>query len=192
MKYETFCPLFPGFYNTVFQYDGEDSDIQYYNEENGTDLGYDDFKWDYKDYQNRVGKAFCSRLESELKQFLPIKIQFQSISSPREYNFTNDSIYVAASLSLDKLIKLIRDRSKEAAAYFRNTYTSRSGFISHHSNSLYDWMNKAYILEKPEHRIGALLDCLCSIEIDQDNIIYWADSETGYISFEAKAQETID
>ncbi len=41
-KYETFCPLFPGFYGTVFEYDNEDSDIECYNEENKTYLGYDD------------------------------------------------------------------------------------------------------------------------------------------------------
>lgn len=192
MKYNTFCPLFPGFYNTVFQYYGEENDIQYYNEENNTDLSYDDFEWGYRDYERRVAIAFISRLESELKQFLPIKIEFQSIQSPKEYNFNNDSINVSISLSLDKLIKLIRDRQKEASQYFKDKYTSCSGFISFHSNKIHDWMNKAYIMDKPEHRIGALLDCLCSIEIDSDNIIYWAESETGYIDYSPKQHVTID
>jgi len=192
MKYETFCPLFPGFYNTVFQYNGEESDIQYYNEKNGTDLDYDDFEWDYKDYENRVGKAFCARLETELKQFLPIKIEFQCIHNPREYNFTNDSINISVSLSLSKLLKLIKNKSSEAANYFKSEYTSRSGFISSHSNDLNDWLNKEYILERPEHRIGALLECLCFLEVDSDTTIYWAESEMGYINFEAKEQETID
>lgn len=193
MKYNTFCPLFPGFYNTLFEYDNEECDIQHYNEEHGTDLEYSDFQWDYTEYQNRVGKVFVNRLETELKKFLPIKIEFQHIHSPKEYNFTNDSINVSASLSLDKLIKLIRDRQKEASNYFKNKYTSCSGFISFHSNKIYDWLNKSYILENPEHRIGALLDCLCSIEIDSDDIKYWADSETGWIDYAPiNEPETID
>jgi hypothetical protein len=185
MKYETFAPMFPGFYNTVFQYERESEDIEYYNEENGVELEYDDFEWDYADYETRIGKAFVSRLESELKAFLPIKIEYQSISSPREYNFKNDSINIAVSLDLRKLLKLIRERRNEAAAYFRNTYTSGSGFISFHSNDINDWLNKDYILDNPAHRIGALLDCLCSIELNEDDIVYWCDNEM-YINYSVK------
>lgn len=177
MKYNTFCPLFPGFYGTVFECNNEEQEIESYNEEYKTDYGYDDFIWNYTDYNNRIAKAFVTRLQSELKQFLPIKFEFQNISSPREYNFTNDSINISVSLSLDRLIKLTRDRIKLAAQYFKYTYTSRSGFISFHSNRVYDWLRKDYILENPEHRIGALLNCLCSIEINSDDIIYWCDDE---------------
>lgn len=189
MKYKTFCPLFPGFYNTVFQYDREDEDIEYYNEEHGTNLDYDSFEWNYSEYENRVSKAFVNRLESELKQFLPIKIAFEQIHSPREYNFANDSINVEISLSLDKLIKLIKDRKEQAGEYFTEKYTSRSGFISFHSNNIEDWLNKAYILENPAHRIGALLDCLCYIELNEDDIYYWTESEY-YINFSPKEEIT--
>lgn len=185
--YETFAPLFPGFYGTVFEYDRESEDIEYYNEENGTDLDYDDFEFDYSDYHNRVAKAFINRLETELKQFLPIKIEFQKVSSPKEYNFTNDSLYVSVKLSVDKLIKLIRDREPAAAQYFKDTYTSCSGFISFHSHRVHDWLRKDYIMEKPAHRIGALLDCLCSIELNNEDIMYWCDSEY-YIDFAPKEE----
>lgn len=190
MKYQTFAPLFPGFYGTIFEYDRENEDIEYYNEEHKTDLDYDAFEWDYSDYHNRVAKAFINRLESELKQFLPIKIVFEEIYSPREYNFKNDSINVEISLSLDKLLKLIKDRKEQATQYFKDHYTSCSGFISFHSNKLHDWLRKDYILENPKHRIGALLDCLCSIEISQDDIIYWCDSEF-HIDFSPKEVETV-
>ena len=187
MKYNTFCPLFPGFYNTTFEYYNEEDDINNYNEEHGTKLSYDDFEWNYKDYEDRTGRAFVSKVESELKQFLPIGIEFQQISSPKEYNFTNDSIYISVNLSLDKLIKLIKDRKESAATYFKETYTSCSGFISFHSSNISDWLNKGYILENPDHRIGALLSCLCSIEIDADDIIYWAEGE-GYMDFTPKSE----
>src|SRR5688572_11202133 len=123
MKYETFAPLFPGFYGTVFEYDREDDNINSYNEEYKTDLNFDDFDWDYKEYENRVSKAFVNRLETELKQFLPIKIEFQEVQSPKEYNFTNDAINIALKLDLNKLIALIKARKEQAAQYFKDKYT---------------------------------------------------------------------
>ncbi len=182
MKYETYCPLFPGFYNTVFQYDNEEMDIESYNQENNTDLNYDDFEWNYREYEERICKAFANRLESELKDYLPIKIRMQTIFSPKEYNFSNDSINVEISLDLNRLIRLIKDRKEDAAKFFKDKYTSRSGFISFHSPYFSDWLNKEYLLEKPSHRIGGLLDCLCSIEISQDDITDWIDGES-YIDF---------
>ena len=180
--YETFCPLFPGFYGTVFEYDGEESDIYEYNRRHEVELDWDGFKWDYADYHNRVSKAFVNRLETELNQFLPVKIEMQELVSPREYNFANDSINVKVELNLKQLIGLIKARKEQAAEYFKNKYTSCSGFISFHSPNIENWLSADYILEKKEHRIGALMDCLCSIEIDQDDIYYWADSEY-YIDF---------
>lgn len=176
-KYETFCPLFPGFYGSIFEYDNEENDIESYNDENGTDLSYDDFTFDYSEYHNRIASAFVNRLESELNQFLPIKIEFEKIVSPKEYNFTNDSINVSVKLNLKVLIDLINDRKENARTYFKDKYTSCSGFISFHSNDIEDWLNPKYIMERSEHRIGALLDCLCSIEIERDDIYYWVDSE---------------
>lgn len=87
---------------------------------------------------------------------------------------------------------IINDRKEQAISYFDERYSSRSGFIPFHSNNIENWLNKEYILEQPEHRVGALLDCLCSIEIDNENIIYWADSETGYINYTPKEIETAD
>lgn len=175
--YNTFAPMFPGFYNTAFEYSGEDQDIQSYNDEYKTDYKYDDFTWDYTEYQTRVAKAFVNRLERELNVFLPVKLTFQEIISPKEYNFSNDSINIAAELDLNELLKLIIDRFNDAKDYFKANYTSCSGFISSHSNDIADWLNPAYIMEQPEHRIGALLNCLCDIELDKDRIIYWCDDE---------------
>lgn len=182
MKFDTFCPLFPGFYNTVFQ-PSEGDEIHSYNQENGTDLGYDDFNWDYDEYYRRVAKAFTSRLETELSRFIRLKIKFQNVVSPREYNFSNDSINISVSVSLTGLIKLIRERKDQAEGYIVETYTSCSGFTSFHSNNINDWLKKEYILEKPEHRIGALLACICYcfLEIEESEIVHWVESDIGYI-----------
>lgn len=194
--FETYCPLFPGFYGTLFEYDRESEDIEAYNEENKTDLNYDNFEWNYKDYSERVSKAFVNRLEKELNDILPtkdpqFKIEFQSLYSPREYNFSNDAINVRVEIDLRLLIGLIKNRKEKAAEYFKDKYTSCSGFISFHSNDVNDWLKKSYIMENPAHRVGALLDCLCSIEIDNDDIYYWCDSEY-WIDFSPKEEITIN
>jgi len=184
-KFETFCPLFPGFYGTLFEYDSEENEIEEYNRENGTNLGYDDFNWDYREYHNRIANAFVNRLESEIKQFLPVKIEFEELISPREYNFANDSINISVELNLKALLAKIKAHKKEATEYFKNKYTSCSGFILFHSPDIDNWLSPSYILQDSRHRIGALLDCLCSIEIDENDISYWTDSEN-WIDFSPK------
>lgn len=185
--FNTWAPLFPGFYNTVFEAD-ETGEIESHNSEHGTKLEYDDFVWDYTDYNERVASAFVSGLETELKQFLDVSIEYEGIQSPREYNFANDNIDIAVTLDLAELVSLIKDREELAREYFKASYTSCPGFISFHSNDLADWINEDYIMERPEHRIGALLDCLCNCEIDPNDIIYWVDSEM-YINCTVKETE---
>ena len=190
-KYDTFCPLFPGFYGTLFEYEGEGNDIEEYNREHDTDFDWDDFDWDYQDYRNRVAKAFVNRLENELNHILPIKMEFQEVYSPKEYNFINDAINVSVELNLSVLLAHIRAKKELAAQYFINKYTSCSGFISFHSPNIDTWLNKAYILQDSKHRVGALLDCLCSIqdafECTDDQTIYWVDSEF-YVDFAPKTE----
>jgi len=186
-KYQTFCPLFPGFYGTLFEYDSEENEIDYYNEENGTKLGYDDFDWDYSEYAQRISKAFVNRLETEINTFLPIKIEFEKLHSPKEYNFYNDSIWVEVKLNLTDLLAKIKEHKPMATQYFKSHYTSCSGFISFHSPDIEDWLNPKYIKEDTGHRIGALLDCLCHCELDTDDIYYWVEGEN-YIDFSPKKE----
>lgn len=187
-KFQTFAPLFPGFYGSHFEYDNEEQDIESYNEEHKTNLNWDDFNWDYAEYNNRVAKAFVNRLERELKQFIDLTIEFEELYSPKEYNFSNDSINVAIELDLWELLKLIEAKKGDAEIYFKDRYTSCSGFISFHSNQIDKWLDPEYILEDTKHRVGALLGCLCHLEIEQDDIIYWTDSEM-YIDFSPKEVE---
>lgn len=187
MKYNTWCPLFPGFYGTLFEPD-ESNEIYSYNQENNTDLDYDDFEWHYGEYRERVSKAFVNRVERELNDFLPVKIKYESLHSPREYNFTNDSINVEIKCSLHKLIGLIKERRENATLYFENRFTSRSGFISFHSPDIDQWLQIAYIKENLSFRVGALLECLLWCEIDTDDIMYWADGE-GYLEYTVKDEQ---
>lgn len=188
-QFKTWAPIFPGFYSTVFEYSGEEDDIRAYNEENKTTLKWDDFNFDYRDYEQRVSKKFVTRLERELSDYLEIKLSFENLYSPREYNFSNDSINITAEFDLDILISLISKEPEPASQYFKNKYTSYSGFIPFHSNRLEQWLDKSYILADAQHRTGALLECLCYLKLDvsSDEIFYWVDGEY-WIDFGVKEQ----
>ncbi len=172
-SYKTWCPLFPGFYGTIYEPD-ETSEIESYNDEYKTDLNYDDFNFDYDQYYKDLSTEYVNKLEVEINSnILPVKMTFEAVQSPREYNFTNYSINIDLEIDLDELINIISNNKDKAAEYFKDKYTSCSGFISFHSNDIEDWLNIEYINEKPAHRIGALLECACYVNgISDDEMMY--------------------
>ncbi len=184
MKFETFCPLFPGFYDTIYEAD-ETNEIYSHNQEHDTDLTWDDFEWDYEDYQDRVARAFVERFEREFHDIFPMEVTFQKVNSPKYYNFSNDTIYIEVEMNFLKFMVLVNEKKENIKQYIKDNYTSRSGFISHHSNDVEDWCNPDYIMERPGHRVGALMEALAAHYMDTDNIIYWVDSEM-YINYEVK------
>ena len=181
-KIESYLPLFDGFYNTHFEYNNEDDDIQWYNETHGTDLFYEDFDWNYTERQQRISKQVCSIVESLLSDeilkfrlgnsdFLydlgKITINFQKLVSPKFYNFTNDSIYceyVISQKEYDKIIDYIKVNWSNFEEYIKDRYTSRDGFISSHSNNAEVWMNNIKSESHLEHNFGAVLEFILQNE----------------------------
>ena len=188
MKIETFCPLFPGFYGTIFE-PSEENEIQFWNQENGTDLSYDDFEFDYDDYRDRVARAFVNSFESNFQDIIPSDIKYQSISSPQYYNFSNDSINIEVEFDFARFMKIVNENKENIREYIRENYTSRDGFNSFHSNNVEDWCDKEYVLENESHRVGALMEALLLTIIDQDDINYWAESEMFYIDYKVKNED---
>lgn len=184
MKIETFCPLFPGFYNTHLE-PSEDLEVYSYNQEHDTDLNYDDFDWHYEDYRERVAKAFVECFERNFQDVMPAEINYQSISSPAYYNFSNDTINIEVDLDFPRFMEIVNEKKEEIREYILQNYTSRDGFMSYHSNNVDDWCDPEYVLEFIQHRVGALMEALSSLYIDKDDIIYWADSES-YIHYTVK------
>jgi hypothetical protein len=188
MKIETYCPLFPGFYSTIFE-PNEDNEIEFHNQENNTDLCYDDFKFDYADYQERVARAFVNSFESEFGYIMPVEIKYQSISSPQYYNFSNDSINIEVELNFNRLMELVNENKDELGHYIRENYTSRDGFNSFHSNNIEDWCDPEYILEQKEHRVGSIMAGLLLLNIEPYEIYHWAEKEMFYINYEVKNED---
>jgi hypothetical protein len=191
ISFDTWCPLFPGFYGTFFECD-EENEIYNHNSEHGTDLSYDDFEFDYDDYHDRVASAFCDGFERAFSDILPIRVTMQKVSSPKYYNFHNDTIDIEVELDFDELMRKVVEQKDILKKYIAETYTSRDGFISHHSNDIEDWCTPAYILEKSAHRIGALLEGLAFANIDdvKSEVYEWAANETCWVNYKVKSETT--
>lgn len=134
MKIESVLPVFPGFYGTLFEADEEP-----YIEDGFT---FDDYKWDYEEFRRRTALACIQFVEQELKSLqFDVKIEYQGIYSPREYNFSNDSINVEYSVkSLRQFREYIGNNITAFQEYLDERFTTRDGFISFHSTSVEDWL----------------------------------------------------
>lgn len=151
----SWLPIFPGFYGTIFEPD-ESPCID-------DDKTFDDYVFDYKQYRKDVAIQSTGAIEQALKQEgFNVTITFDEIYSPREYNFGNDSInvsYVVNQNTLKKVKAYLRDNIKEFSAYCLDKYTSRSGFMSFHSNQANVWINEYLpVIEDNDYYLGAIFD----------------------------------
>lgn len=156
-KINTYLPLFSGFYESALEYDNEDYDIEYYNEENGTNYEYKDFDFDYTDYFNRVAKILPTIVEELLNDNLQssFSFTFQNLYRPRSYNYSNDSVNVElefTSEDLKLLLNYLSDNITEFENYLNNNFTSCSGFCSYHSTDVEEWITILKTLESTDNR----------------------------------------
>lgn len=180
-KIETWLPVFPGFYNTIFEVseDSEIDDINCQRDHNGLKpVDFNKVEFDYKEYEDRVAKACINFIENELNHIFKSKIgiEIQKISSPREYNFYNDSIWVIVNISnafLGELEAYLIKHREAFDKYIIDHYTSHSGFMSSHSNDSEVWLKENFDkLDTNGHYLGSLLQFVCKNEdINQDDML---------------------
>jgi beta-galactosidase GanA len=172
-KFETFLPLFPGFYGTHLESDdAETSELDYINEqraENGLEpIEWDKCEFDYDEYHQRVSKAYTNAVEHELKSLGLVKnIEFQKLISPKEYNFSTDSIDVEIDVNIENLQKYIAENKQKFIEYLKEKYTSCSGFISSYSTDFDVWSEDTDTFTNFEcngHYLGSILDFILSNE----------------------------
>lgn len=180
-KVGTWLPIFSGFYETIW--DGEndqENDIDEINDqrkEKGLEaIEWDDVEWNYNEYQQDVAKSFTHWIETELKKLgLVTNFTCEEIRSPREYNFSNDSVNVQVELTNSNKQKIMRYLKKNNVAfseYLQSRYTSYDGFMSRHSNDVLDWLTNDTLTH--EHRLGSVLNFILLNENDEnlENDIY--------------------
>ena len=151
-KVETFLPLFSGFYNTIWEMDTD-------NFEHENDVNYDDLEIDYEKYKLDVVNDIANVLTQECPFIEYITIQ--NISSPRYYNFSNDSANVIIKYKVNEFVAYLIENKDKLNEWLKDRYTSRSGFMSSYDNNYDDWFeqtNGFINLDVDGHRLGALLD----------------------------------
>lgn len=161
MKIKSFLPVFPGFYGTLFE-PSEDHIIE-------GDFTYDDYTFDYNSYQLDMSKACVNAIEAQLNELgFKIGVTFEHVVSPREYNFTNDSINVTYKVSGEtvKLLKKYLIANLPAYSEYLTRYKSRSGFISYYSYDVSNWLDVVNLksLNHDAHCLGSILDFVLTNE----------------------------
>jgi len=136
-------------------------------------------KWG--DVMKAYTKDYAERFADEFK----LALTFESMQSPREYNFTTDRIFV--ELSADEAKRILAATDREALdTVAADMFTSRSGFISSYSPDVDDWGG----IEAWDHnQLGALLKAYAAQETDDtDGFESWAErslmekaDENGYL-----------
>lgn len=189
MKTKTWLPVFPGFYGTLYEPDVE-MEMERIREERAdrklSELPFDAVKFDYWTYQNEIAEKCVQFVERELEGYVK-KISFEKISSPREYNFTNDAIHIEVETNeanRDNIRAYLSANFEQFETYIRERYTSYDGFLSHYSNNVHDWMDKECLQD--EHKLGAILDFIIRNLFEdgdvEDEMLYFA--EGVYLSAE--------
>jgi len=187
IRIESFLPVFPGFYGTIFEPD-EDNEINYVNDERESKgwspLDFDKFEFDYDHYHTEIAKESVNWVENIVNGIFKNKIQvnFESIQSPKYYNFSNDSInvnYVVNEEFLKEMMGYLNTNKEEFAHYIKENYTSRDGFFSHYSNDVDEWLNEYFLdIETNKHYFGSILEFVINNEIDDPVYEMKMDCET--------------
>lgn len=96
--------------------------------------------------------------EKELYRRPSIRMAFESMDSPREYNFTTDRLYAHVPLAIMRHLFKQSKAEKHAtlADVIAERFTSRDGFISHYSRHLADWLEKPFA-DWDHNEFGTLL-----------------------------------
>ena len=177
---KTYLPVFSGFYGTLFE-DIIDSEVDYILEGEET-YTTDNVEFDYKTFKDDISKQCVGVFEDAFNRDIHTKlsVSFESLFSPKFYNFENDSINVAISLSkedFNTIISAIKGNKAEISEQLKERYSSREGFSSFHSTDLDEWIEDLTLeFENEEdcsHKWGAILEILCDVLdiIDEEEMV---------------------
>jgi len=116
-----------------------------------------DYKGMMKEYAEEYAKRFSEDNEIELK--------YESLDSPREYNFATDRIFAdIEEAEVKRLVKMVdREKLREK---IKEDFTSCDGFSSHYSSYIDDW-NLDDTEELDHNQVGTIIECMIQNKIDE-------------------------
>ena len=166
---------FAGFYNS--KYSGELDAVQerFVEYEVEKDMGLDanipnNALWHCADYgkaYDHIARAYVDQFNQHLidEYELDLDLKFESLTSPREYNFETDRIFCEISEeNVRKLRSAVSDPALRQA--IKDRFTSCDGFISSYDNDLDDWSTD--LLTWDHNELGTLLVALLDDTEDWD------------------------
>ena len=113
----TIVPFFDGFYNSLFE--------------------------DYWEYKDEVGDAFTTNINEKIKEVLPsFSYVYETIHSPKYYNYETDEIYATASFESKELFMYLIENEEKFEEYCKNNFSSYDGFISFLPNNSNEFVEK--------------------------------------------------
>lgn len=119
-----------------------------------------------------------------------VRAKFEAMTSPREYNFQTDRIFMDFPASFVRKMFAISKAEKHEtlSKVIEGRFTSRSGFSSFYSNDLEDWICKP-VSDWDHNELGTLLIAACLIKGFDFDESRWplyemtVDGETAYTAW---------
>jgi hypothetical protein len=165
---------FSGFYQSL--HDGEiDREIasMFSDRDTGCDRnqGLESALFDKCDFR-QVHQAYTQAYAEKFAQEFKVKgLKFESMSSPKEYNFETDRVF--ALVSKKELTRIYRNLDKSVFAdVLKDKFTSCDGFSSFYSNDVKDW---GPIASWDHNQYGAILLALAIEESTNGEFDQWAE-----------------
>lgn len=158
---------FPGFYESWLSSDldnVEEREAEYLAEEHGleasvaAELIFDHMK--YGTAHEHLAKQWVEYFNYHVTEVfdLQLGLAFESMTSPREYNFSTDRIFCTISdEAAQELFEAVPRQVLRAT--IKDRFTSRDGFCSFYSNNLDTWLEKP-LTEWDHNELGTLLEAL--------------------------------
>lgn len=109
--------------------------------------------------------AICKGWVSAFSSETGVEMEMESVSSPKEYNFTTDRLFVRIPLKECRRLHKELFHSEEFASVLNRWFTSRDGFISWYPNYIEADKWQKPVKEWDHNQISALLAAL----VDRDH-----------------------
>ena len=141
---EFVCPLFSGFYNSIFTPDFNVWDL--FNGADNVDKDIVDYCIENaevpQEYYDEVAKTYLEHISNYIVEAVPsIKIAYEELESPKYYNYETDRIIGTCNYNeVKEDIKSVLNKYPNIFDFVvKKHFTSYSGFISFYSNNYKEW-----------------------------------------------------
>lgn len=193
-------PFFPGFYESILSETldfAEERESEYSAEKETSAEFYPESYWpeemrldsadhsgilydsmNHGDAYREMAKDYVSSFDDWMNdnfETSPNSFEFESMDSPREYNFSTDRVYATVPLAVMQKLWQGINRDKLAET-IEARHKSRDGFISFYSHDLDSWFDRIESdgLESLDHNeLGTLLCAAIADTIERESEFNW-------------------